>query len=82
MDEVSWAKAMGCTLDVCGVEATPVADCEPARTTPLILEAEDGRTCGSLPGSTRNIFIGPGVGIGPDRPADWTIDVGFTVVGF
>ena len=55
---------------------------ETEQSTPFTLEAEYGRNIGTLWGGALNAYIRPGIGIGQDRPYDWSIEVGFTVVGF
>lgn len=64
------------------VDPTMVIDWENDQDTPLTLEAEFGRTIGTLWGGALNAYIRPGIGIGQDRPYDWNIEAGFTVVGF
>lgn len=46
------------------------------------IEVEYGMRVGSLWGGALNLIVRPGVGIGQDRPFDWNIEVGFSVVGF
>lgn len=64
------------------VDPTLVIDWEADENTPLTLEAEYGRNIGTLFGGALNFYIRPGIGIGQDRPYDWNIEVGFTIVGF
>lgn len=64
------------------VDPTFVIDWENDQNTPVTLEAEYGRNIGTLFGGALNSYIRPGIGIGHDRPYDWNIEVGFTVVGF
>lgn len=64
------------------VDPTLVIDWENNENTPATLEAEYGFNIGSLWGGALNAYIRPGIGIGQDRPYDWNIEVGFTVVGF
>lgn len=64
------------------VDPTLVIDWETEQNTPFSIEAEYGRNVGTLWGGALNVFMRPGMGIGQDRPYDWNIEVGFTVVGF
>jgi hypothetical protein len=64
------------------VDPTLIVDWETEQNTPLTLEVEYGRNVGSLLGGAFNLYVRPGVGIGQDRPYDWNIEVGCTVVGF
>jgi hypothetical protein len=64
------------------VDPTLVIDWENDENTPFTLEAEYGRNIGTLFGGALNFYVRPGIGIGQDRPYDWNIEVGFTVVGF
>jgi hypothetical protein len=64
------------------IDPTIVVDWESDRNTPITLEAEYGRNIGTLSGGALNAYIRPGIGIGQDRPYEWNIEVGFTVVGF
>ena len=64
------------------VDPTLVIDWETEQNTPFTLELEYGRNIGTLLGGALNAYIRPGIGIGQDRPYDWNIEVGFTVVGF
>jgi hypothetical protein len=41
-----------------------------------------GMLTGKLFGGQSQIFVKPGVLFGPDRPADWSVQVGFKVIGF
>jgi hypothetical protein len=58
-----------------------VIDWETEQNTPFALEVEYGRNIGTLFGGALNACIRPGIGLGQDRPYDWSIEVGFTVVG-
>jgi hypothetical protein len=64
------------------IDPTLVIDWENDENTPLTLEIEYGRNIGTLFGGALNAYVRPGIGIGQDRPYDWNIEVGFTVVGF
>lgn len=64
------------------IDPTLVIDWENDENTPLTLELEYGRNIGTLWGGALNAYIRPGIGIGQDRPYDWNVEVGFTVVGF
>lgn len=64
------------------VDPTLVVDWENDENTPVTLEVEYGRNVGALWGGALNAYVRPGVGIGQDRPYDWNVEVGFTVVGF
>jgi hypothetical protein len=64
------------------IDPTIVIDWENERNTPVTLEAEYGRNIGTLFGGALNVYIRPGIGIGQDRPYEWNIEFGFTVVGF
>jgi hypothetical protein len=64
------------------VDPTMVIDWENEENTPATLEAEYGFNIGTLWGGALNFYIRPGIGIGQDRPYDWNIEAGFTVVGF
>lgn len=64
------------------VDPALVIDWEAERNTPFTLEVEYGHTIGTLFGGALNAYVRPGLGIGQDRPYDWNIEVGLTVVGF
>jgi hypothetical protein len=64
------------------VDPALVIDWETDENTPFTIEAEYGRNIGTLFGGALNFYVRPGIGIGQDRPYDWNIEVGFTVVGF
>lgn len=64
------------------IDPTLVIDWENDENTPLTLELEYGRNIGTLWGGALNAYIRPGIGIGQDRPYDWNVEVGVTVVGF
>ncbi|GDX99895.1 hypothetical protein LBMAG48_22990 [Phycisphaerae bacterium] len=64
------------------VDPALVIDWETEQNTPFTIEVEYGRNIGTLFGGALNAYIRPGIGIGQDRPYDWNIEVGFTVVGF
>jgi len=64
------------------VDPALVIDWETEQNTPFTIEVEYGRNIGILLGGALNAYIRPGTGIGQDRPYDWNIEVGFTVVGF
>ncbi len=50
--------------------------------TPMSFEVQYGRNLGKLGSSAVNGFIRPGVGFGDDRPYDWNIECGLSIVGF
>jgi len=50
--------------------------------TPMSFELSYGRKLGKLGGSTVNGFLRPGIGIGEDRPYDWSIQAGISIIGF
>ncbi len=64
------------------IDPTLVIDWENDENTPLTLELEYGRNIGTLWGGALNAYIRPGIGIGQDRPYDWNVELGVTVVGF
>lgn len=64
------------------VDPTLGIDWENEQNTPFTLEVEYGRNIGTLFGGALNAFVRPGVGVGQDRPYDWSVEFGFTVVGF
>jgi hypothetical protein len=64
------------------VDPTIAIDWENDENVPVTLEVEYGRNIGTLFGGALNFYVRPGVGIGQDRPYDWNVEVGFTVVGF
>jgi hypothetical protein len=64
------------------VDPALVIDWEAEQNTPFTIEAEYGRNIGTLFGGALNVYVRPGVGIGQDRPYDWNIEAGFTVVDF
>jgi hypothetical protein len=64
------------------IDPTLGIDWENEENTPFTIEVQYGFALGTLFGGTLNGYIQPGVGIGQDRPYDWNIEVGVTVVGF
>jgi hypothetical protein len=48
----------------------------------FIFKTTFGQRVGSLWGGAVNFTVAPSVGIGNDRPYDWGVEVGLTVVGF
>ncbi|QRZ12868.1 hypothetical protein JWJ88_09725 [Paracoccus methylovorus] len=41
-----------------------------------------GRAVGKVGGGVAQVYLKPGIFIGNDRPADWSFEVGFRVIGF
>jgi hypothetical protein len=64
------------------VDPTIGIDWENDQKVPVTLEVEYGRNIGTLWGGALNFYVRPGVGIGQDRPYDWNVEFGVTVVGF
>lgn len=46
-----------------------------------LIEVELGRILGTMGGGTSSAYIRPGLGIGSDREYDWSIEIGFRVIG-
>ncbi len=53
-----------------------------ARTTPATWKVALGTSLGKIDDAVVNLSIRPGVGIGRDRPANWSLEVSLAVVGF
>ncbi|MGL5361792.1 MAG: hypothetical protein ACRDBH_02855 [Bosea sp. (in: a-proteobacteria)] len=53
-----------------------------AKTTPASWKLALGTTVGKIGDGVVNLSLRPGVGIGRDRPANWTMEVSLSVVGF
>ncbi len=47
-----------------------------------VLEVQFGRTLGKVGDAALNAYVAPSVGIGDDRPINWGIEIGFSLVGF
>jgi hypothetical protein len=50
--------------------------------TPMNFELQYGRKLGKVGGATVNGFLRPGIGIGDDRPYDWNLQIGLSLIGF
>ena len=50
--------------------------------TPMNFELQYGRKLGSLGSATVNGFLRPGIGFGDDRPYDWNLQAGISIIGF
>lgn len=64
------------------VDPTLGIEWETDQNTPFALKVEYGQRIGTLLDGTLNFYVRPGLGIGQDRPYDWNVEFGFTVVGF
>lgn len=64
------------------VDPTLVIGRQTKQNTPFTIEVEYGRNIGTLLGGALNFYVRFGAGIGQDRPYDWNIEFGLTVVGF
>lgn len=50
--------------------------------TPMSFELQCGKNFGKIGPAALNGFVRPGIGIGADRPYDWSVEVGVSLIGF
>jgi hypothetical protein len=64
------------------LDPTYILDYEGGKYSGMTLRATYGRELGEVDGISLSAYIKPGLGIGSDRPNDWSIEIGFTMIGF
>jgi hypothetical protein len=64
------------------IDPAIVLDWENNQSVPISIETQVGSKIATIHGAALNIYVAPGVGVGSDRPYDYNLEAGFTLIGF